>query len=218
MPNIDELLFHREYFPIEVMGPFTRRDSKQYYDLRTVIVPPYHPSMLQDGVDFEVALSLLSKTLRETVADLEGVADKRIEVQMALERLTPDQRTGEMPYGEVKRNYGKHGDIHQVPLVYGIHLMEDGLHFLGSSAECTINPYFDGNLRQFKTNTVFPDALLQEYGMRYLEPEKAGKEPRWIEGTHFWHRHNVRFVQDVFSKNFAIAYDNSVVRRKYDQR
>ena len=218
MPNIDELLFHREYFPIEVMGPFIRRDGKQYYDLRTVIVPPYHPSMLEEGVDFKVALSLLGETVRETIADLEGVEDKRTEIRMALERLTPDQRTGEMPYGEVKMDYGEYGEVHQVPLVYGIQILKDGLHFLGSSAECTINPYFDDNLRQFRTNTVFPDALLQEYGMRDLEPEKAGKEQRWVEGTHFWHRHNVRFIQDVFSKNFAIAYDNSVVRRKYGQR
>ena len=217
MPNIDELLFHREYFPIEVMGPFTRRDGGQYYDFKTVVVPPYHPSMLEEGIDFKAALSLLGETVRETIADLEGAEDKRTEIQMALERLTPDQRTGEMPYGEVKMNYGEYGEVHQVPLVYGIQIMKDGLYFLGSSAECTINPDFDDKLQQFKTNTVFPDALLQEYEMRDVEPEKAGKEPRWVEGTHFWHRHNVRFIQDVFSKNFAIAYDNSVVRRKYSQ-
>ncbi|MEK6967036.1 MAG: hypothetical protein AABX51_00215 [Nanoarchaeota archaeon] len=214
MPNIDDLLFRREHFPIGLYGPFERRDGAKYYDFKQVEVPPYHPAMLQDGLDFETVLSLLGGVIRETVADLESIADRAEDIRRVLERLSPDQRSGKV-IGEIKSRVN--GEIHEVPLIYGLQVDKNGLHFLGTSGTIEINPYFDDHLIQFLSETIFSEGLLQEYEMRDEEPQKAGKEPRWIEGKHFWHRHNVGFVQDVFSKNFSIAYDNFVVMRKYSQ-
>ncbi|TAL58230.1 MAG: hypothetical protein EPN86_00560 [Nanoarchaeota archaeon] len=211
MPNIDDLLFRREHFPLEVSGPFTRQDGSQYYDFGVFNFPPYHPSMAQEGIDIQLALSVLGESLRGTALDLEEVADKNDYANRILQGLTPDQRDG-----KINIMY-ESGLVDPFPIVNGIEIFRDYIHFFEGSAEFYIDPNLDGQPYAIDTATIFPEALMKEYHMRDLEPEKAGKEPRVVEHQHHWHAHNTSEIHDVFFKNFAIAYNNAVVRRIHQQ-
>ncbi|MBS3114008.1 hypothetical protein J4448_02820 [Candidatus Woesearchaeota archaeon] len=92
MTDISRLLFQREHFPVEIVEAKTR-DGKKFYDFERIWLPPYHPSMREEGIDVELAVSVLGEALEDTVKDLEAVKGKIVGIQFELESFERDPQT-----------------------------------------------------------------------------------------------------------------------------
>ena len=100
--DTDKLMFKREHFPVRVTESRGERGEVNYY-FNNIYIPPYHPSMREEGIDIDLASDspVLDQALEDTVVELEGVADKRFDAKWVLEDITRDPETEKIQYGQV---------------------------------------------------------------------------------------------------------------------
>ncbi|MBI2545302.1 MAG: hypothetical protein HYW22_01730 [Candidatus Aenigmarchaeota archaeon] len=198
MPNVDHLLFRREHFPVHVFtGIYSTEVSHP-------MMPPYHPDMAE--IDVELALMVMDQALQDTRLDFEGVTHELPYASDLLDR-TPDHIIVDRPEGRIPT-------IERFSLLpNGLEITRNGLDCLYSSGSCDI---YRDRIHEFQLPPDFSEALQREYRIRKVhEYEENGRKIVLVQWTNSWSTHNVVPIEAVFFKNFAVAYNNAFVRRKY---
>jgi len=201
MPDINELMFRREHFP--VTNPI-------------VGIPPYHPSLLETGMDIELVSSVVGGALEETVLDLEELAEKRSDVKHYLERFKRDPITGKVEYRGVIQKTRGYDIIEPFPVWDSLFVSREQINpgdFFPSDYYLMIVKRSIPDLFYEPKNAPFSPALMEEYHMRVVHVSES--RGRQIECPYAWYTHNVSEFMTIFYKNLAIAIDNAVVRKKY---
>lgn len=217
MSDLSQLLFTREHFPV-VLDRWTRRDGTQYWDFPRIEIPPYHPSMAGDGINFRSVPDLFSEAVEATIRDLEEIADKREDVRAILGEMPKDESSGRRIYNPriVKQN--NNGiTFESVPVVEQVWVGRDGINPYGphNDNQIILHPGYGAPSFSVPESVVFSPELMREYEMT-----DAGviNGRRTIESPNLWHRHNLRLFDAIFYRNLVVALDNAVVRQKYQGR
>ncbi len=214
MTDLDKFMFRREHFPIvltETMG-----GCGKFWDFRRIEIPPYHPSMAQNGINFGLVPDLLETVLEETVKDLEEIADRRKDVQAILKYVKRDKKTGKI--------ISNHKILDRTDLDIKFDSVPIVDHFWVGKKR--INPYCswgghgiaihpEHSAKQFivPEGVEFSPELMIEYE---IEDERAYSSGlKIIECPHGWYRHNLGRLDAIFYKNLVIALDNEVVKEEY---
>ena len=66
--NLENLMFRREHFPVVLHKAI--RGERMFWDLGEIVIPPYHPSMAKNGINFRAVPELLYEVMEATVKDL----------------------------------------------------------------------------------------------------------------------------------------------------
>ncbi len=219
MIDVNKLMFEKEQFPIklrEVRG----RYGKNFWDFARIQIPPYHPSMAEEGINLELAVNFIDEAIDLTMQDLEHVTNKREDIKRRVEYLEKfyDIKTGKIKHGEPKRNENWI-EISPFP-------------FINFNSLCLqknqISPFYNGDhyiaidedrgahQLYVPENVMFSTELMREYDM--------GKERSWLLGDraidcpNMWCSHNLDSPTDkIFYKNLVMLIDNAVVKRKYSE-
>jgi hypothetical protein len=215
--DVEKLMLKREYFPIRMYEAQHHSDkTKRWWTIDSIEIPPYHPSMRDTGIPFELVPSLLEGALEETLKDMREMAKK----------------TGyEHLLDEVE--FSKDGKIRSY---HKVNMLEDGTgviidhvpivdHF--SVGRDDINPYYPGgdqgiiiqNDRVVETfyipqTVTFSPELMKEYEM---EERPWIGDHRRISCPNGWYRHNLAKQNAIFYRNLVIEIDNAIVGEKYGQ-
>lgn len=210
MANIEDLLLTREHFPV-----FARIDGIYRKPLEipiNLVLPPHHPTMRKEGINPVLALSVLTEALALTSLDL-NQADEKIRGRMyGLERIELEKSLkgfnariakllGEMSqYAQERPRI----DVYPFPLFMDLTIGQRGIYFKDHALEIADEPR---SFRSFKPVGEFSRRLMAEYGMK--------TEGDMVVHSNGWYASSLGNLQRVFAKNFAIAYDNAVVRKKH---
>lgn len=216
MVDISSLLFKREHFPV-ILETVTTTDGRQSRDIRAGNLPPYHPSMRKEGIDLLLAVSVLGEALKYTILDLEEIAGHMPNYRTYfLERITRDAN-GRIVYGSPVTK-GAKIEITDFPFLPGGYLCISREYITpgASTGEISITGDMGAVIRVPET-VIFPEELMKEYRIRQVQ--SVGTRFKEFESPYGWFRHNLYSdIQKIFSKNFIIAIDNGVVRRKYQEK
>lgn len=211
MSNIEDLMFKREDFPVEIREVRTQKGTQ--YVLGDTVTPPYHPSMTQSGIDIGLALYLAHDALIATVEELRGIQDRVTrarDVVYDFDRLQPE-------FGEAVTD-GNGKTIGQFPILGRLHIAPDRINNWGYGQDHNISIYPDmtkGGAFTVPGSVIFSPELMREYEMIDGGSYFDG---RWINCKNTWYRHNVDSkLAQMFYKNLVIALDNAIVRAKYGQ-
>lgn len=214
MTDISRLLFQRENFPI-VLHETTGSHGIKFWDFSRIEIPPYHPAMGKEGIDFRSVPSLLDEAVEWTVKDLEEIADKRGDVQATLRDVTKDPKTGKVLYAPqtvFQQDLGIAVD--SVPVVGHFYVGRDGINPYGYHGDqgIRISPKLAAPSFMVPDKVTFSEELMLEYGMK---EEGVFFGRKRISCPNGWYRHNLATLNAIFYKNLAIVMDNAVVRAKY---
>ena len=214
MTSLDNLMFMREHFPL-VLQQATGYKGKRFWDFSRIEIPPYHPSMAEDGINFKSVPELLNDAVEATVRDLEEIAGKKEDVQFILRNVVKDAKTGRVVFEPQIVEQNDLGiTIDSVPIVGHFYVGRKGMNPYGYSGDqgISINPEIAAPSFKVPQKVTFTPELMMEYEMTdsglFL-----GK--RQIECPYGWYRHNLETINAIFYKNLVVALDNAVVREKY---
>ena len=188
-------MLKREYFPLELVDfggkPFQNQP----------IIPPFHAHIVKEGIDLDLALSVIDEAVEGTLEDLKGCTTRLDVPQMHL------NGEGKVNYGHLMRDE-RRIYFPQFPLTKGLHIQKRRISPFGGDSYVMVDKR--PNLKSYFVPKDVPmsDELLAEYQMTR---EGSGKYFR-IECPAHWSSHNVDF-RDVFYKNLILALNNAVVRR-----
>lgn len=201
MQNIDELLFGREQFPVDV-----RKRS-------WVVIPPYHPSLAETGVDVNLVISVIGEALECMTMDFQEAvrfpSGEKQTLEYHLKRLASGQR-----YGRVERiGYG--AVIHEFPFIDSLYIGQWGFNSTGIPGglhSMSINPIW--GIRNFRVpeHVVFKTKQLQEYRMT---DRGVYHGERHVLCPYMWYPHNTGNREDVAFKALSIALNNETVKKLY---
>lgn len=188
-------MLKREYFPLELLDfagkPFQNQP----------IIPPFHSHIVKEGIDLDLALSVIDEAVESTLEDLNGCTTRLDVPRVQL------GREGKVDYGPLSRDELR---IYfpQFPFTRGLHIQKRKISPFGGDSYVRVDER--SNLKSYFVPRDVPmsDELLAEYQMTR---EISGKYFR-IECPAHWSSHNVDF-RDVFYKNLIVALNNTVVRR-----
>jgi hypothetical protein len=203
--NLDKLMMKREQFPVRI-GKTGRR-----YGFKRISMPPYHPSMKEDGIDVDLALSVVDEALENTVLDLEDVAEKKPDAQSILDEIKRNQN-GKIQYGEIKKE-GLGRIIDPFPFIGHLYIGPRKINPYGELGDNFISLAEHKGSSSFLVplDVKFTPELMEEYQMK----EYPGYLFNQILCPNKWKTHNLDTMQQIFFKNFIIAINNEVVKRKY---
>lgn len=210
MSNTDNLLLKKEHFPVLVTS-YQKGDAK-VYDLQRAEIPPYHPS-IKEGMDTKLAISVVDEALQETVKDLEEIVDKVPFVGVSLQRA----RAGLGKVGKKAKREGSSVLIEDMPILGHLYIGSKCINPFGAGAGgehgLAINPAASPRSFKVPESVTFSPELKREYEMSNETPYLLGLKT--IECPNLWRQHNVERLYTLFYKNFVIALDNAIVKRKY---
>lgn len=197
MPEIEELMLKREHFPLELDfggGPF---------DNSYGLIPPFHPDIVKNGIDLELALSVIGEAVENTLLDLpnyERLSDEKI----------PRDSGGKFNYGEIKKDE-THLSFPKFPFTGGLVIEKNKISPHGGDYSLRIDKDEERSYTIPEGVPMSPK-LLEEYQM-----EKGTTSDGYftVSGKTGWYRHNVSLDASVFYKNLIIALNNAIVKRKY---
>src|SRR3989344_324979 len=216
MATLDNLVFTREHFPI-VLQEATGHGGQKFWDFNRIELPPYHPSMAHDGINFRLVPELLQEVVDGTVRDLEEIADKRSDVQAILKGLVKNARTGIVEFEPQVVEQNDLGiTIESVPLVGRFYVGANKINPYGYNGDqgITMSPDIAAKSFRVPEKVVFTPELMREYEMTDAG-SFLGK--RQIESPHLWYRHNLGTINAIFYRNLIIALDNATVKQKYQE-
>lgn len=207
MAGLDSLMLQRGHFPLLLHE--VKYSGKSSWGLGRVELPPYHPSMVKDGLDFASVPGLLAETVGGAVKDLEEIADKDERARRALDHKVWSPEIASLTSSGIK--------IIKVPIVGSIFVGTYGINPSGLGEWRTVSGI---EIRPVETtwsfmvpeSVTFSPELMGEYEMKD-EGVVAGR--RGIRCPNLWARHNLYDITAVFYKNLIIALDNQVVRKKH---
>ncbi len=58
----------------------------------------------------------------------------------------------------------------------------------------------------------FPDKIMKEYGLEVVS-NTVNKDIKYIQTNYHWERHNMMFMAKLYSRNFALEYNNEFLRK-----
>ena len=212
--TLHDLMFRREHFPIILDEVTEYNKGKTYWDFATVVIPPYHPSMREKGINFESVPNLLYETVGETVNDLEEIADKREDIKLILHDITRS-RTGLILF---KPQIIEQGDlgimIDSVPIIdhFYVGKKEINPYRFGGDQGIAIHPELGEESFSVPERVSFTPELMKEYEMTECSVFLGEK---LIQCPNGWYRHNLETINAIFYRNLIIALDNSIVRKSY---
>ena len=213
MADLDRLLLRREHFPIDIRET-TGYKGKRFWDFGRIEIPPYHPLIAENGIDFESVPVLLYEAVEGTVRDLEEIADKRRDIQALLQDVTKDEKSGRVLY-EPEITVNESGiEIGSVPVVGHFWIGRRGMNPYSYNGDqgISINPEIAAKSFNVPEQVEFSPELMTEYEMTD-GGILLGK--RRIECPNGWYRHNLANINAIFYKNLVTALDNAIVRDKY---
>lgn len=211
MADVDKLMFTRKHFPL-LLFQGTLTSGRKFWSLNEIDIPPYHPSMLDEGIDYRIASELVGEAIEAMTMDLEQASR---------------ETRGWMPFGhELEQLARKDGKIHFSPQTFMreddvliVNLPIVGTVYVGKKE---ISPYGTGDgirIQPNITNTYsvfekdFTAEIMKEYGLENKTSSVCGR--RRFSSPYGWHRHNLSEINAIFYKNMVIALDNAAVRKKY---
>ncbi|MBI3034791.1 hypothetical protein HYY71_00565 [Candidatus Woesearchaeota archaeon] len=214
MTDISELFFKREHFPFTIREATTARGVK-FLDIKNINLPPYHPLMREQGINFELAISVLGEAIHYTSLDLQEIAETIPEsgYKQTLEHLIRDIN-GVIVYGEpIKED--ERVKVPDFPFLHGGHLYIGRDHIMPGEYSSRITIVGNIGATILVPDTVtFSEGLMKEYKIR--EGRSHTQSLKQFESPYGWHKHNLYTdVQKIFCKNLVIALNNAVVRAKY---
>ena len=213
MRYLDNILLRREQFPI-VLHKAKAANGDEFWGLDRIEVPPYHPSMLEDGIPFRKAPYFLERAVQATIKDLEELVDRRPSFQFRLDNAYVDKVTGN-PYYPITAREDENGiEIDSVPVVSHIFIGTNNINPHSSSGDQGITIQPENARKSFKVpeEIIFPTELMSEYEMK---DEGIIFEKRQIACPHVFYRHNLADMNAIFYRNLVIELNNSVVVDKY---
>lgn len=205
--TLDHFLFQREQFPLQLSKEETP-GGRVFWSLGRIEIPPYHPSMAEEGLPFEYVPGVLEEALRNTNLDLEEIADK---INLRGNLLPPP--------GEKRIQQEDSGiSVSNLPLIGRVWVGKKGINPYNSSGDQGISIYPSRAAPTFSVakEIVFPSELMAEYEM--TETGLFTMKLQRIECKHGWYRHNLDELNAIFYRNLVIALDNEVVKKKYGER
>lgn len=212
-PIRNRLMFTREHFPV-VLHEGTGYGYKRFWDFNRIEIPPYHPSMAKDGINFKSVPDLIYEAVEATLRDLEEIADKKSYVQAILRDVVKDGKTGRVLFEpQIKQNdLGITVDF--VPIVGRFYVGKQEINPYGDWGDqgISIDPKIAPLSFNVPESLTFTPELMKEYEMTDRGLSLLGRR---IECPNGWHRHNLETTNAIFYRNLVIALDNAVVREKY---
>ena len=215
MVNLDKLMFTREHFPVLLHETTGYREEK-FWDFGRIEIPPYHPSMAKDRINFKLVQDLLYEAIEATVKDLEEIADKRIDVQAILRGVVKDEKTGRILFEpQVVKQDDLGIKIHYVPIVSHFYVGKEGINPYDEYGDQGISIRSGGAAPSFNVpkEVIFTPEIMSEYKMTDVGDYLLGKKE--IKCPNLWHRHNLGTINAIFYKNLVVALDNAVIKEKY---
>lgn len=216
MTTLDGLMFTREHFPV-VLQEATGYKGKRFWGFDRIEIPPYHPSMKEDGINFKSVPELLYDAVEATVKDLEEIAGKREDVQVILRGVVKDGKTGRIVFEPQVVEQNDLGiTIDSVPVVGCFYVGKNGINPYGYYKDhgISINPKSAAQSFEVPEGVKFTPELMGEYEMT---DKGLFRGKRRIGCPNGWDRHNLDKINAIFYKNLVVALDNSVVTEKYQK-
>lgn len=217
MVNIDELMLRREHFPVHT---FPVDEEAEKHALGGIVIPPYHPSMITDGLPFDKTLGVIDMAIEDTRRDLREIKGIVPAAQYTLDSAL-DPKTEEIKQWSIVRESRKGIKFENVPFT-GNRL---GTLFVGRK---TINPfssegdmgiYIDAELGDshfsVPREVSYGLELMEEYEMEEEGPDILRKKR--IKCPNIWWKHNLGHYDAIFYKNLVRVLDNTVVMEKYSE-
>jgi hypothetical protein len=198
--NIDKLMMKREQFP-----SITYKNNRGLECFDLIQLPPYHPSMA-DGIDVDLAVSVVDKAVENTVLDLEDAVKNMPYFRDDLEAFR-NTETGE----SYENEEGK--------LIYPFPFMKTLL--VGSKKISPSGGDHYISIRERKKHSLYipldlelSPELIEEY---QLKEEGKNRDFKRFSSHFTWSYHNLGDIRGLFFKNFIIAINNAVIDRKYGE-
>ena len=216
MTSLDNLMFTREHFPV-VLQKVKIYGGKRFWGFSRIEVPPYHPSMAEDGINFKSVPDLLYQAVEATLKDLEEISSKRRDVQVILRDVVKDGKTGRVVLEPQIAHQNDLGiTIESVPIVGQIYVGREGMNPYGYNGDqgISINPKNAALYFAVPQKVIFTPELMREYKMT---EQALFLEQRRIECPNMWYRHNLEGINAIFYKNLVIILDNAAVREKHQK-
>ncbi len=213
MTNLDNLMFRREHFPIG-LHEASGIKGKKFWGFRRIEIPPYHPSMASDGIDFQSVPDLLDEALEATVKDLEEIGDKRMDIKSILQDVMKEEGSGKILYDSGIIHQDELGIvIESIPIVNRVYIGKDRINPYGQGGDQGIGIYPEHAAKSFMVpeNVTFSEELMREYNMK---EEKGFLGFKRISCPNGWYRHNLAKIDGIFYKNLVISLDNAIIKGK----
>ncbi len=212
--DLTDLMLTRKHFP--ALAGINGLYSEPRSIPKILVLPPYHPSIKEDGINVQLAYSLLKEALMLSREDLEDVQFEIPKLDFKHKIKSIEDCIGAGVKECIKSKKGKFEMsesaiyISPFPLWGDLKIEKNGL-YSEKYGLCSDSGYLvmdkESHKRSFKPVLPFSLALMKEYGMT----EKNGR----IIHQNGWHAFNLNPIRRVLAKNFIIAYNNAVVERKY---
>ena len=203
--NIENLMLKREHFPVELLD----WSGKPF--INDKIIPPFHKSIIENGIDLELAYSVIDEAVENSLLDIKEIKI-RTDVLDMIRFVSLDKSkivSEKLDYGILQKD-DNHFYYPTFPLTNGLLVQKNKISPYGGDGHITISKDSVVDFYFLSKSVVLPKELLEEYGMEV----KPRGDFNWIYCITGWRSHNVD-SRDVFYKNFVIALDNAVVRKKY---
>ncbi len=208
--NLDNLLLKKEQFPLT----FFPRESKYMTNFNEVTLPPYHPSMQQEGIPYKYVPSLMGAVIDSTLSELEAIAQESGSNLLTQWIAEANKENASRVFVMKKEEEGIY--VEGIPFFNTVYV-----------GKKTINPYgADGdqglrlegahpNSFNVPETVKFSSEVMREYEM-IEEGESIWKDKR-IACNYLFRRHNLETLNSIFYRNLIIALDNETIRKKYTE-
>ncbi len=209
MTTLDLYLFRREQFPI-VLVETKGREGKVFWSFDRIELPPYHPFLAEQGIDFQKVPSLLPGVVEATRKDLEEIADRRRDIENLL------QREGARESAWRTADQNDLGILLElVPIIGSLYIGKDEINPYGYHADqgIAINPRSAAPSFSVPQSVTFSPELMNEYAL--TQEGGSLERKKRIACPYNWYRHNLDNVNAIFYKNLIIALNNEIVRHQY---
>ncbi|MBI2632498.1 hypothetical protein HYW75_05830 [Candidatus Pacearchaeota archaeon] len=212
--NIEDYLLKREHFPIQTCKS-TDKKGRTFFVLDDIEIPPYHPSIADSGLPFELVPDLLCKVVEETVSDLEEIKHKINYAQIIIDDLAKHKvkrRVLFEPQIIERDNLGI--EIDSIPIADHIYVGRKRINpsCYNGDRGITIDSELSPSSFHVPKTVKFSLELMNEYDMQL---EYVDSDKNEIKCSYLWYRHNLDSWDTIFYKNLVIAINNSIVRDKY---
>jgi len=212
MLNLENLLLKQEYFPVKAI-PYKTETGTIAYDFRRVQIPPYHPSMVDNGIDLQLAQAVIDQAVETTIKDLESVREKRPTIYYYLDSIKRDPETKQLLYGKIDLTEDNLS-ISNFPMIGNLIIRKKNVQLFGK-AECRINSEHSQGYFKIPQSIMLPEELMKEYDMQQLQSNLSSLKK--VLCPHCWYTNDVPDIDKIFFKNFVIQYDNALVKRRYSK-
>ncbi|MDY6788617.1 MAG: hypothetical protein SVV03_01505 [Candidatus Nanohaloarchaea archaeon] len=206
--DVEKYMLEREWFPLKIGEGENSFGLKRPY-------PPVHRSLLEDGIDTEVVLSVLDTAVENTVEDLRKWIEDLSLVSDVKKYLDSDADNLDYDIEEGARECGPSEEgitVVDFPLSgYGRLSVSEEQFSTGPAASLTLKPTADA-AHFVPPNIDIPEEVTEEYEM---EIERETDNYTRFRSPGRVHPHNVSDSERVLYRNLLIELNNDKVREKY---